>query len=116
MPQSPLWVHQNCGTAHQDLRAPLNKDVVRRILAAYCRPDRSDGPSWLSFIGHTKDSLWSLDFFRCESIRLKTHWVLVVMDQATRQIIGFGIHSAVAVDGETLCRLFFQIIKQCTLL
>ena len=26
-----------------------------------------------------KDSLWSVDLFRCESIRLKTHWVLVVI-------------------------------------
>ena len=53
---------------------PLNKDVVRRILTRYYRPGRDDGPSWLSFIGQAKDSLWSLDFFRCESLRLKTHW------------------------------------------
>jgi len=26
--------------------------------------------------------------FRCESIRLKSHWVLVVMDQFTRRLIG----------------------------
>jgi putative transposase len=94
---------------------PLNKDVVRRILSTYYRPERGDGPSWLSFIGHTKDSLWSIDFFRCESLRLKTHWVLVVMDQSTRRIIGFGIHPAVAVDGRTLCRLFLQTIKRCKL-
>ena len=59
---------------------PIDKDVVRRGLAGHYRPDPSlgGGPSWLSFIGHMKDSLWSLDLFRCESIRLKTHWVLVV--------------------------------------
>ena len=44
----------------------INKDVVRRILAARYRPEpSSDGPSWLTFLGHTKDSLWSLDLFRC---------------------------------------------------
>jgi len=32
-----------------------------------------------------KDSLWSLDLFRCESIALQTYWVLVVMDQYTRE-------------------------------
>ena len=37
-----------------------------------------DGPSWLMFIGHMKDSLWSrdavpVDLFRCESITLKSH-------------------------------------------
>src|SRR5215467_1054538 len=46
----------------------INKDVVRRILAAHYRPQPgSEGPSWLTFLGHTKDSLWSLDLFRCES-------------------------------------------------
>jgi len=47
----------------------INKDVVRRILAMRFRPtSRDGGPSWLTFIGHMKDSLWSLDLFRCESI------------------------------------------------
>src|SRR3954463_15984360 len=45
----------------------INKDVVRRILAAPQPPTIGDGPSWLTFIGHMKDSLWSLDLFRCES-------------------------------------------------
>ncbi|PYU65121.1 MAG: hypothetical protein DMG49_24965 [Acidobacteria bacterium] len=40
-----------------------------------------------------KDSLWSMDLFRCESATLRTHSVLVVMDQCTRRIIGFGVHA-----------------------
>src|SRR5207237_6830703 len=82
----------------------INKDVVRRILATRYRPD-SDGPSWLKFLGHMKDSLWSTDLFRCESVALRTYWVLLVMDQYTRRIIGFGIQAGV-VDGEALCRMF----------
>jgi putative transposase len=40
---------------------PIDKDVVRRILASHYRPEQdSGGPSWLTFIGHLKDSLWSL--------------------------------------------------------
>ena len=36
----------------------IDKDVVRRILATHFHPDvGSGGPSWLSFIGHAKDSL-----------------------------------------------------------
>ena len=75
----------------------IDKDVVRRVLAAHYRPC-DGGPSWLTFIGHTKDSLWSIDLFRCESILLKSHWVLVIMDQFTRRIIGFGVHAG-DVDG-----------------
>ena len=88
-----------------------NKDVVRRILRTHYRPERREsGPSWLTFLGHTKDSLWSIDLFRTESILLKTHWVLVIMDQFTRRIIGFGVQ-AVAVDGTALCRMFNQAIS-----
>jgi hypothetical protein len=82
----------------------IDKDVVRRILALHYRsePD-SEGPSWLTFLGHMKDSLWSIDLFRCESATLQTHWILVVMDQYTRRIIGFGIHRGL-VDGMTVSR------------
>ena len=46
----------------------INKDIVRRILAVRYQPKPdSAGPSWLTVLGHTKDSLWSLDLFRCES-------------------------------------------------
>ena len=40
----------------------LDKDTVRRVLAARCNPDpNNQGPSWLTTIGHAKDSLWSRD-------------------------------------------------------
>ena len=85
---------------------PMNKDVVRRILAVRYRPKPdAAGPSWLTVLGHAKDSLWSVDLFRCESAILRAHWVLVVMDQFTRRIVGFGVHRG-AVDGVGLCRMF----------
>ena len=88
----------------------IDKDVVRRVLAAHYRPERREnGPSWLTLLGHTKDSLWGLDLFRTESILLRSHWVLVVMDQFTRRIVGFGVQAA-AVDGPALCRMFNQAI------
>jgi transposase InsO family protein len=89
----------------------IDKDLVRRVLAKYYCPTPGDsGPSWLSFLGHTKDSLWSIDLFRCESIHLKSHWVLVVMDQFTRRIIGFGVHAG-DVDGIALCHMFDTAIS-----
>lgn len=39
----------------------INKDVVWRILSKHYKPiSNDDGPSWLSFLGNTKDSLWSV--------------------------------------------------------
>ncbi len=68
--------------------------AVGRILRKYNKSHPSgSGPSWLTFIGHTKDSLWSVDLFRCESIHLRSHWVMVVMDQFSRTIIGFAVHA-----------------------
>jgi len=84
----------------------IDKDVVWRVLSTH--PD-DKGPWWLTFIGHTKDSLWSVDLFRCESILLKSHWVLVVIAQFTRRIIGFGVHAG-TVDGIAACRMFNSAI------
>ena len=88
---------------------PINKDVVRRILALHYKPQPGQpaGPSWLTFIGDYRDSLWSVDLFRCESLTLNSYWVLVVMDQYSRSIVGFGIHRG-NVDGIALCRMFNQ--------
>jgi hypothetical protein len=89
----------------------IDKDVVRRILSVHYLPESdSGGPCWLTFLGQTKDSLWSCDLFRCESATLRTHWVLVVMDQFTRRIIGFGIHGGI-VDGVALCHMFQRAIR-----
>jgi len=56
------------------LDVEIDKDVVRRVLSRHYRPSpRGQGPSWLTFLGHAKDSLWSVDLFRCESLILRTH-------------------------------------------
>jgi hypothetical protein len=84
----------------------IDKDVVRRVLAKHYRPGDAGnaGPSWLTFVAQAKDSLWSLDLFRCESILLFSHWVLLVMDVFTRRIIGFGVERA-NIDGISDCRM-----------
>ena len=90
----------------------LDKDVVRRVLVKHYRPGSSgtDGPSWLTFIGHAKDSLWSVDLFRVESIFLRSHWVMLVMDVFTRRIVGFGVEPAY-IEGASACRMFNHVIS-----
>jgi putative transposase len=89
----------------------IDKDVVRRVLAIHYRPGDSGsaGPSWLIFIAQARDSLWSIDLFRCESILLHSHWVMLVMDVFTRRIVGFSAERAV-IDGFSVCRMFNQAI------
>jgi transposase InsO family protein len=93
----------------------IDKNVVYRVLAKHYRPaPGGTGPSWLSFIGHTTNSLWSVDLFRCESIVLRSDWVLVVMDQFTRRLVGCGVHCG-AVTGIDACRVFNVAIRGQTL-
>ncbi len=88
----------------------INKDIVRRILNKYYKPTSNDcGPSWLTFLSHMKDSLWSIDLFRCESALLKSHWVLLVMDQFSRKIIAFSVKRG-DIDGATLCWMCNKIV------
>jgi len=89
----------------------ISRFAIGRILRKYkdILPS-GDGPSWLTFIGHMKDSLWSVDLFRCESANLKSHWVMVVMDQFTRSIIGFAVHAG-DCDGIAYCRMFNEVIS-----
>ena len=103
-PKIPLIVSTTFGV-------DIDKDVVRRVLAKHLRPPSGGGgPSWLTVIDNAKDSLWSLDLFCCESIMMRTHWVLVVVDQFTRRIIGFAVHVG-DVDGLALCRMFNRVLS-----
>ena len=98
----------------QTFGVDIDKNVVHRVLAKRYRPaPGGTGPSWLSFVGHTTDSLWSVDLWRCASIVLlwrcasivlQSDWVLVVMDQFTRRLVGFGVHRG-PVDAPSLCRM-----------
>jgi hypothetical protein len=99
--------------------AEIDKDVDRRVLANYYRLwPGSGGPCWLTVTGNMRDSIWSIERFRCESITLKTHRILVLMDQFTRRIISFGVHMG-TVDAIARCRIFNRAITTqgapCTL-
>jgi transposase InsO family protein len=96
-----------------DFGVDIDKDVVRRVLAQHYQPNGSggNGPSWLTFIAESKDSLWSVDLFRCESILLHSYWVMLVMDVFTRRIIGFGVERT-DLDGVAVCRMFNRAIAR----
>src|SRR4249920_2152489 len=48
----------------QTFGVDIDKNLVYRVLSKHVRPaSGGTGPSWWSFIGHTRDSLWSVDLF-----------------------------------------------------
>lgn len=79
------------------------KGVSRTSPGDSLRAARSGG------INAEHNGLWSVDLARCESLILKTHWVMVVMDQFTRRIIGFAVQAG-TVCGPTLCRMFNHVV------
>ena len=94
----------------------VNDEVVRYILKKHYKgsPDDYSGSSWLTFLGHAKDSLWSIDFFRVESINLQSYWVMVIIDQWSRRIIDFAVHKG-DLRGVDICRMFNSIISGISL-
>jgi transposase InsO family protein len=88
----------------------ISEETVRRILRAARLSDPTSGPSWLSFLGNQLDSLWSVDMFKAESILLHSHWIMVVMDQYSRRIVGYAAMKADALTGEDICCMFNRIL------
>jgi hypothetical protein len=89
----------------------IGKDVVSRVLATHYRPGPGGGgPSWLTFLGLTEDSLRSVDLSRCESILFKSHSALIIMAPFTRRIISFGVHAGEG-DGAAVCRMFNRTVS-----
>ena len=86
----------------------IDEETIRRILKKHYRSVPGKGPSWLLPIGISPNRLWSVDLFRLESVFLRTYWVMVIMDQFTRRIVGFAVASG-NLDGGTACYLFNQI-------
>jgi hypothetical protein len=55
--QSPLGLSANREQITLAFNLAIDKDVVRRILAHHHWPGQSPGgPSWLTFLGHLKES------------------------------------------------------------
>jgi hypothetical protein len=70
----------------------IDKDLVRRVLAKHYRPaPYDDGPSWLTVLRHTRDSLCSIALFQRKSILPTIHSILLAIGQFTRRLIGCGI-------------------------
>ena len=108
--ESALRLPTDCRSGELGFRYPRGQTPGAARAGQACRPGPgSGGPSWLTFLGHSKDSLWSVDLFRCESLILKTHWVIAVMDQCTRRIVGFAVCGG-SPDGPTVCRMLRHII------
>jgi hypothetical protein len=86
----------------------IDEETVRRILAKHYRPIPGKEPSWPLPIGNSYNKLWSMDLFRLESVFLRSFWVMVVMNQFTRKIIGFSVHRG-DLNGGAICFMFNKI-------
>lgn len=99
---------------YQSFGITISCFAVGRILRQRYGPKlggNNDGPSWLTFIGNMTDSLWSIDFLKCESITMKTYTVMAVIDQFSRRIVGFAIHAG-DPSGIDICRMFNSVISE----
>ena len=106
---------------YQSLGVTISCFAVGRILRKHHSlfpSGNNNGPFWLTFIGNMSDTLWSrdagpVDFLKCESITMKTHTVMAVIDQYSRRIIGFAVHVG-DPSGIDICCMFNSIISEQT--
>ncbi len=88
----------------------IDKDVVRRVLAKRYRPKPYDGgPSWLTFLRHTRDSVCSIALFQRKSILPGIRSSLLAIGQCTRRITRCGIASC-HFNQSMLCALLGDAI------
>lgn len=106
----PMGCLQIANLISNNFSVTIDRSLVRRILKEKMKPEPDGGPSWLSFIGDAKDSLWTLDLFKCESVFLTCYYVMLVMDQFSRKIVGSAVVRA-PLNGEKICRMFNQVRK-----
>ena len=92
--QSSIRVPADCAHHLADVRGRHRQETSCTACwrNALVQPRAEPGPRGCRSFGHTTDSLWSVDLLRCASIVLQSYWVLVVMDQFTRRLVGFGVH------------------------
>lgn len=80
---------ENCSSLATGCATSVRNILKRhRIIPA---SDRSSG-SWRSFLGHYKDQILVCDFFKVETIWLKTIYVLFFIELGTRRIHMTGLH------------------------
>jgi len=91
----------------------VSEETIRMILLSLGPNAKGKGPSWLALLGSQVDSLWSIDLFRVESVLLQSYWVLVVMDQFSRKIIGFATVKG-PPSGVSACVMFNRILTDKT--
>jgi hypothetical protein len=76
------------------------------VLAKHYRPAPYDGgPSWQTFLRHTRDSLCSIALFKRKATLPTIHSILLAIGQFTRRIIACGI-SGYYFDQPVVCSLF----------
>ena len=104
--QSSIRVPADCahqladvrGRHRQDRRAPRAGETLSSS------PGRNRALVVVVRRTHDRQSVERGDLWRCASIVLQSYWVLVVMDQFTRRLVGFGVHRG-PVDAPSLCRM-----------
>jgi len=98
-------VHGFARIIAQTFGVEIDKNVVYRVLSNTIALLRAEPGLVVVVHRPHQRRLWSVDLFRCESIVLRSYWVLVVMDQFTRRLVGIGVHCG-AVTGADVCRMF----------
>ena len=94
--------HFGCPRIAQQINKAFGVNIDKDVYSPSTTAQRliDGGPSWLTFLRHTRDSLSSIPLSWRKSILPKFHSILLAIGQHTRQIIGCGIATLIATPPE----------------
>jgi hypothetical protein len=85
----------------------FGRATVGRILRAHGlapAPNRERSLGWKAFLGHYQQFIWACDFFTVTTATLRTYYVLVVLEVATRKLQFWNVSAS--PDGRWVAQQF----------
>lgn len=98
---NPTWGYRRIHGELAGLGYRVGASTVWSILRSCGRdpaPRRSGGPTWAQLLTAEADGLVACDFFHLETVMLRRHYALVVVEHATRRVRVLGVAAHPTVE------------------
>ena len=87
---SPEKIHEKL--CQMNVKNPPSPNTIAKYLPETRKPDKEkQRQSWRTFLKNHMHETWGADFFTVNDIKFNTHYVLIIINHETRELIHFGV-------------------------